>query len=131
MVRTAAIDRAGLVRREQYGPVMTHRNVEILIGKLATDAALGRRFANDPAAVLNELERQGLELTAVEIDALSSTDVAAIQTITRALDRRIRKAALGPNTTEENHMYPSTVHGDTSRGERMIAANGVEIATEA
>ena len=112
---------------------MTHRNVEILIGKLATDPALGRRFADDRASVLDELQRQGLELTPVEIDALSSTDVETFQTITAALDRRIRKI---PATTqpEENEMNASLRHDrsvDASRGERTIFANGVELATEA
>jgi pimeloyl-ACP methyl ester carboxylesterase len=110
---------------------MTHRNVEILIGKLATDPALGRRFASDPAAVLTELQRQGFELTQVEIDALSSTDVEAIQTITRALDRRIRKIPVESSNSEENDMNTLTHYNPITRGERRIEANGVELATEA
>ena len=71
-----------------------HRNVETLIGRLATDPELRRRFAEDPAALLGELRDQGFELTDVEREALASTDPDAIRAFAEALDRRIRKAAL-------------------------------------
>jgi hypothetical protein len=71
---------------------MTHRNVETLIGRLATDPALRRRFAHDATAVLNELLEQGYELTLVEREALASTDADAIEAFADALDRRIRRA---------------------------------------
>jgi len=71
---------------------MTHRNVETLIGRLATDPALRRRFAHDATAVLNELLEQGYELTRVEREALASTDADAIESFADALDRRIRRA---------------------------------------
>ena len=72
---------------------MTHRNVETLIGRLATDPVLRRRFVKDPATVLGELRDQGVELTPVEIEALASTDPEALRVFAEALDRRIRKAA--------------------------------------
>lgn len=72
---------------------MTHRNVETLIGRLATDPTLRRRFTQDPATVLGELRDQGVELTPVEIEALASTDPDALRAFAEALDRRIRKAA--------------------------------------
>ena len=75
---------------------MTHRNVETLIGRLATDPALRRRFALDPTTVLQELRAQGFELTLVELEALASTDVDAIRSFAEALDRRIRRADGGP-----------------------------------
>ena len=71
---------------------MTHRNVETLIGRLATDPAFRRRFAHDATAVLQELREQGYELTLVELDALASTDADAIRSFADALDRRLRKA---------------------------------------
>jgi hypothetical protein len=74
---------------------VTHWNVETLIGRLATDPVLQRRFAENPAGVLHELRQQGYELTAVEVDALASTDADAIQSFAEALDRRIRKADVG------------------------------------
>jgi len=71
---------------------MTHRNVETVIGRLATDPLLRRRFAEDPARILQEFRDQGFELTPVEVDALSLTDADAIGSFARALDRRLRKA---------------------------------------
>jgi hypothetical protein len=78
---------------------MSHRNVETLIGRLATDPMLRRRFTQDPAAVLGELRDQGVELTPVEIEALASTDPGAIRAFAEALDRRIRKAAFEKEET--------------------------------
>ena len=73
---------------------MTHRNVESLIGRLATDPVMRRRFVEDPARVLQELREQGYEITAVELEALASTDGDAIRLFADALDRRIRRADL-------------------------------------
>ena len=70
---------------------MTHRNVETLIGRLATDPVLRQRFADDPAGVLRELREQGYELTGVELAALASTDADAIQSFAESLDHRIRR----------------------------------------
>jgi hypothetical protein len=69
-----------------------HRNVETLIGRLATDPKLRRRFAETPTVVLEELSAQGLELTSVELEALAATDPTALQSFAGSLDRRIRKA---------------------------------------
>ena len=71
---------------------MTHRNVETVIGRLATDPLIRRRFVENPAAVLQQLQDEGYELTAVEIDALAETDPEAIRSFAQSLDRRIRKA---------------------------------------
>ena len=71
---------------------MTHRNVETVIGRLATDPLIRRRFVENPAAVLRQLQEEGCELTAVEIDALAATDPVAIRSFAQAIDRRIRKA---------------------------------------
>lgn len=70
---------------------MAHRNVESLIGRLATDPVLRRQFAADPQAVLGELQARG-ELTAVERDALSAMNAAAIDAFADSLDRRIHKS---------------------------------------
>lgn len=71
----------------------------MLIGRLATDPELRRRFAEDPGGVLHELRKQGCELTEVEIDALVSTDANAIRSFAEALDQRIRRADI---TSESN-----------------------------
>lgn len=70
---------------------MTHRNVETLIGRLATDAALRRRFEENRAGVVREFREQGYELSPVEVEALESTDAAALRALEEALDRRLRK----------------------------------------
>ena len=71
---------------------MTHRNVETVIGRLATDPGLRRRFAADPVRVLRQLQDRGVELTSVELDALAATDSSAIRSFAEGLDRRIRRA---------------------------------------
>ena len=82
---------------------MTHRNVEALIGRLATDPTLRGRFAENPARLLRELTAEGYELTTVEIEALASTNRDAIHSFADSLDRRIRRAAVNTesNTTKE------------------------------
>jgi hypothetical protein len=80
---------------------MTHRSVEAVLGRLATDPLLRRRFDENPARVLQELRAQGLELTAVELDALASTDAGAIRAFAEALDRRIRKAEVDDRHKEQ------------------------------
>ncbi len=68
-----------------------HKNVEILIGRLATDPTLLEHFAKNPLAVLRE---QGLELNAIELDALAATSPKAFSALTAALDARICKASI-------------------------------------
>jgi hypothetical protein len=81
---------------------MTHRNVETLIGRLATDATLRRRFLDDPTTVLAELRAQGYELTDVELQALASTSGDAFREFAAHVDRRIQKAEFTdrPDTTQ-------------------------------
>jgi hypothetical protein len=66
-----------------------HKNVEIVIGRLATDPGLQHRFAADPYRVLHE---QGLELSEVEAAALAETDLNALRAFTAALDARLCRA---------------------------------------
>ena len=42
------------------GDLMSHRNVEILIGRLLTDEDLRRRFTREPAATLDRVFRAGM-----------------------------------------------------------------------
>jgi hypothetical protein len=69
-----------------------HKNVEILIGRLVTDATLRRRFAANPAGTLLALHVQGLELTALERRTLACLDIDALVTFAGTLDGRLRKA---------------------------------------
>jgi len=69
-----------------------HRNVEVLIGRLATDATLRKRFAGDPGGLLSELTGRGFDLTPVEVDALRGLPPEALLAFADALDRRLRRA---------------------------------------
>ena len=72
-----------------------HRHVEVLIGRLATDRELQRRFAEQPIEVLRE---QRLELTQVELEALASIDLGSLRAFSASLDARLRKATLAIHT---------------------------------
>jgi putative modified peptide len=74
---------------------MSHRSVELVIGKLATDEGFRRRFVADAVAALGELRQHGHELTAVEVDALLALDLAVIDRLAGALDQRLQKIDFG------------------------------------
>lgn len=80
---------------------MSHRGVEIALGRLATDEALRRRFREGPAQALKELIALGLELSPVELAALESLDASAVQRFAQALDPRLQKAVLVPQMAED------------------------------
>ena len=75
---------------------MSHRTVEIVLGRLATDEAMRRRFREAPAVALRELLAMGLELSTVELAALERLDPAEVQRFAQALDSRLQKAELIP-----------------------------------
>jgi hypothetical protein len=77
---------------------MSHRGVEIVLGRLATDEAMRRRFREAPATALRELLAMGLELSPVELAALESLDAAALHRFAQALDPRLQKATLLDDT---------------------------------
>jgi hypothetical protein len=74
--------------------IMSHRNVEIVIGKLVTDEALRFEFRRRPASLLLRLADQGIGLTHYEVDAVLGLDVAALDRFAGTLDPRLEKAAL-------------------------------------
>jgi hypothetical protein len=74
--------------------IMSHRNVEIVIGKLVTDEALRFEFRRRPASLLLRLADQGIGLTHYEVDAVLGLDVAALDRFAASLDPRLEKAAL-------------------------------------
>jgi hypothetical protein len=71
---------------------MSHRGVENVLGRLATDAETRRRFRLAPVQTLQELVALGLELTPVEIEALKALDPGALNLFAQALDQRLRRA---------------------------------------
>lgn len=76
---------------------MCQRDVERVIGRLVTDEAFLSQFAAAPALTLRELIREGrdgIELNECEVSCLLATDVTALKAIAKAIDPRLRKAAL-------------------------------------
>ena len=70
---------------------MSHRSVETIIGKLATDEGFRRRFLADASTELDALTMRGCELTPVERQALRALDLEAIQAFAGLIDRRLVK----------------------------------------
>jgi hypothetical protein len=70
---------------------MSQRSVERVIGRLVTDEAFRRRFAEQPEIVLREMVGCGLELTPCELQALAGTDLRSIERFADALDPRLQK----------------------------------------
>jgi len=73
---------------------MSQRSVEILLGKLVTDEEIRQRFRVDPAGVLAVARERGLELSAVEVEALRGLQAGALDKLAGALDPRLQKASL-------------------------------------
>jgi hypothetical protein len=72
---------------------MSHRGVEIALGRLATDEVVRDRFRLAPAQALQELVALGIELSPVELAALRALSPLALQRFAHSLDSRLRKAA--------------------------------------
>ena len=70
---------------------MAQRDVERLIGRLATDPGFRERFLRDAVGLLGELLEQGCELTRIERDALKSIDARALRAFAMSLDERLRR----------------------------------------
>jgi hypothetical protein len=73
---------------------MSQVNVEILIGKLATDEEFRCRFARNRTATLDDFVGRGHTLTTSEIAALLGTKVERCEEFAAAIDPRIQKASL-------------------------------------
>jgi hypothetical protein len=73
---------------------MSQRGVETVVGRLATDETLRRRFQADRAAVLDELVAQGVEITPVERRVLLELDFGACERFAKQLDPRIQRVRL-------------------------------------
>ena len=70
---------------------MSQRSVERLIGKLVTDDAFRRRFAENSEAALREMAQDGLELNHCEKHALKSLDLEVLEELAAAIDPRLQK----------------------------------------
>ena len=70
-----------------------HRHIELLIGRLATDEDFRDAFRRDPEKTLADAAAWGLALSAIEVNALLSTDQTLWDRIARDLDSRLQKAS--------------------------------------
>jgi len=73
---------------------MSQRNVEHLIGLLATDEQLRRRFVHDPGEVLSEMAARGMELNPCETRSLYALDPRELERFAAAIDPRLQKSEL-------------------------------------
>ena len=74
---------------------MSQVNVERIIGLLATDEGLRRRFVSSPGAALEEIARRGMELNDCERWALAQLDPRELQRFAESMDSRLQKTELG------------------------------------
>jgi hypothetical protein len=73
---------------------MSQRNVEAVVGRLATDEDFRIQFQVDRAAVIDDLVARGTELTHVERQALLDLDFGACERFAERVDPRIQKVCL-------------------------------------
>ena len=73
---------------------MSQLHVERIIGVLATDEALRRRFTANPKKTLLELAQQGMELNHCELASLLSLDPGELARFAQAIDSRLQKSDL-------------------------------------
>lgn len=78
---------------------MSQLHVERIIGVLATDEALRRRFTADPIATLHELAERGIELTSFELGSLACLNPDDLERFARAIDARLQKIDLRRGVT--------------------------------
>lgn len=70
---------------------MSQVNVERVIGLLATDEGLRRRFIKNPRAALQEMAERGLELTACERWSLAHMDRRELTRFASSIEPRLQR----------------------------------------
>ena len=75
---------------------MSQIYVERIIGQLATDEGLRRRFSANPRAFLDELLRQGAHLNDCELLSLASLDPGDLARFAEAIGPRLQRIDLTP-----------------------------------
>ena len=73
---------------------MSQIHVERIIGLLATDEGLRRRFVEDPAGTLKKLGESGLELNWCERMSLARLDPKELARFAQMIDGRLQKIDL-------------------------------------
>ena len=80
--------------------IMSQKNVEIVIGRLATDETLRARFLADPAGTLRSLVETGLVLNPVEVEALLDMPLGTWPAMAARIHPRLQKVAWNENDVE-------------------------------
>ena len=78
---------------------MSQPCVERVIGMLATDEGLRRRFAANPDSALQEAVNKGMELTVSELRSLATLNPRELSGFARGIDPRLQKAELGGSSS--------------------------------
>jgi hypothetical protein len=73
---------------------MSQVQVERVIGQLATDEALRRRFSSNPREVLEEMVRDGAQLNDSELLSLASLDPGDLARFAKAIGPRLQRVDL-------------------------------------
>ena len=73
---------------------MSQRSVEILLGRLITDETFRQSFFPVRAESFEQVAASGLELTAVERDALSSLRRWRVDFVAQTLDQRLSRSPI-------------------------------------
>jgi len=74
---------------------MSQSCVERVIGMLATDEGLRRRFTANPDSALRETVQRGMELTTTELRSLAALNPKELSGFARGIDPRLQKTELG------------------------------------
>ena len=80
---------------------MTQKNVELVIGRLVTDADFRRLFERDPNAALELLRDGGIELNRVERQELLSLDTEAFEVLVTTVSPRLQRAGFKSDPAED------------------------------
>src|SRR6267142_4271158 len=96
---------------------MSQQTVESVIGRLACDEEFRQHFLADPAAVLDELIRNGSRLSAAERRTLLGINSSACAEIAERLDPRIQKVSL-------RRLEGSSDQGAAELGEIVVFVEG-------
>ena len=73
---------------------MSQRNVELIVGRLATDEDFRARFRKGPEALLRGLVTDGVELTSTEIASILACADRCLEALAASIDPRLQKASL-------------------------------------
>jgi hypothetical protein len=82
--------------------LMSHRHVEVIIGRLVSDEHFRGEFRRAARRVLDNLDAAGLTLTAAERAALIDTPSASWTAMAASLDPRLQRASLRREDSDDH-----------------------------